>query len=79
MKDPKPVCTRFAQGKCPRTQLVLLDDLPTHYAFGCMACKYVTIVTKEPFNRHCREEGERVKFMEANKEQRKMFLIHKEV
>lgn len=70
-------CRHHVRGECPRSQLVLIDEHKTHYSFGCLTCKGITIVTRPKWDAYCREEGDREKFMQANKGQKSMFNIRR--
>jgi hypothetical protein len=82
MSMPLPECRVHLLNprECQRSQLVLLDELPTHRSWGCLTCKGVTITTRSAFDQHSRElavEQAGLAARRATERQKAWFSIHR--
>lgn len=77
MSIPLPTCRHHLMGECPKSQLVVIDERKTHYSFGCLTCRGITIITRGEFDSFCLDESNRRNFNMANKEQKSMFSMRR--
>lgn len=65
-----PQCPNFRDGKCERSEIILLGEADTHYSMYCKCCKLCWIISKTRTKGRAREELHMKNIREANRRER---------
>lgn len=65
-----PQCPNFKEGRCERSEIVLLGEAATHWSFFCKCCKLCWIWSKPNTRGRAREEVRTKRIREANHRER---------